>query len=203
MQISPHSEDRIYQGITQISSLEDLHRAPRVITVKGWISLAFLALLAVLGVAWSWMGTIPIVVTGPGVFLHKENSPPSVMGFVPLFSGEQVRPGMRALVTLDAIDSAVYGMMEGVVTKVYPYPVSAQDELLDPIPSSRLREYLTQGEIPILLILIEPVADSQTPSGLRWTSKQGPFGTITDGSVGQVDVVLKQVRPISYVIPQS
>ena len=191
--------DKILQSVEQITALQELHKSASVITIKGWVALVFIALFFFGALFWSFAGRLPITVEGKGTLLQDQ----TILGFFPLFSGQQIKVGMRATVSLDTVDTSRYGRIEGVVKEVYPYPVSKEDARLEEIPSASLREYFTQGDVPTILVVIEPLHDSETWTGLQWTSKTGPKERIPNGSVGQVEITLKTIKPINYVIPQA
>ncbi len=196
-------QDAISRGIEQITSLEDLYKTVRIITIKGWSALIFIALFAIAAVIWSFLGTIPITVTGKCVAVYENNtSKITILGFIPLSSAEQIQPGMKTMVALDSFDSSVYGIIEGTVSEISAYPVDPHDERLQIIPSLPLKEYLTEGKLPTILITIDPISDPQTPTQIKWTSKEGPLTPINAGSVGTVQIILNTIKPISYVIPK-
>jgi hypothetical protein len=196
-------KDTTLASIEQITSMEDLHKTLRIVNIRGWLSFAFIALIVVAAIVWAFVGRLPVSVTGKCVVVHGENGfPLTILGFVPLLSGQQIHPGMEAKILLDSIDTARYGMIEGRVQEISSYPIDAKTSVLQQIPSASLREYLTEGSAPTTLLVIEPVLDPQTVSGLKWTSKTGPPTPVTEGSIGEAIVILKTLKPISYVIPQ-
>lgn len=191
--------DTILQNVEQITALQELHKSIRVITIKGWLSLVFIALFFFGALFWSFVGKLPITVEGKGIILQDQ----TIFGFFPLFSGQQIQNGMRATVSLDSVDTSHFGRIEGVVKKIYHYPVNEEDAVMQEVPSASLREYLIQGPVPTILVVIEPLRDSRAATGLQWTSKTGPKGPILEGSVGQVEITLKTIKPINYVIPKA
>lgn len=124
-----------------------------------------------------------------------------ILGFFSLFSGQQIQPGMEARITLDTVSPERYGMVKGVVKEVLPYPIGLFDSYMQHIPSKSLKEYLIDGSLPTILVVIAPILNPAAPSGFQWTSKQGPPLQIRSGTVGEARVILENVRPISYVIP--
>lgn len=188
------------ETLEQIASVEDLHRTLDVVSIKGWVAVLFFVLLAVGTVVWAIAGSLPVTASGKCIAL-PEGENLKILAFLPLFSGHQIRAGMGAKAALDTVNTGRYGMLEGVVKEVLPYPVSASDPLLEEIPSPSLRDYLVKGELPTILVVIEPYVDTTSPSGFKWTSKRGPATLITPGSVGQVQITLQMIKPISYVIP--
>lgn len=189
----PNSSDTILKNVEEITAFQELHKSVRVITIKGWVALAFIAVFFFAVVIWSFVGRLPVTVDGKGVLLETRE----ILGFFSLYSGQQIKAGMHATVSLDSVDASRYGRIEGIVREVSTYPVSADD--LQQIPSRSLREFLTAGKIPTIMVVIDPI---RSDTGLKWTSKRGPKEQILDGSVGEVEVTLKIIKPINYVIPQ-
>ncbi len=195
-------KDTILRGIEQITSLEDLYKTVRIITIRGWVAIIFIALFAISSMTWSFLGKLPITISGKCVVVQDQSSQElTIFGFVPLFGSEEIHPGMKAMVTLDSINSSIYGIMEATVLEISRYPVDPLAPQLDPIPSMPLKEYLTQGKAPVTLLIIKPIVDPKTDQ-IQWTSKKTPPTPISDGNVGMVQVILNVIKPISYVIPE-
>ncbi len=195
-------KDTILRGIEQITSLEDLYKTVRIITIRGWVAIIFIALFAISSMTWSFLGKLPITISGKCVVVQDQSSQElTIFGFVPLFGSEEIHPGMKAMVTLDSINSSIYGIMKATVLEISRYPVDPLAPQLDSIPSMPLKEYLTQGKAPVTLLIIKPIVDPKTDQ-IQWTSKKTPPTPISDGNVGMVQVILNVIKPISYVIPE-
>ena len=193
------SKDTILEGAEQISSIQELHKTIQVITIRGWVALAFVFLFSIVSLFWAFAGRLPISVDGKCILIEES----TVYAFFPLFSGQQVKEGMEGYISLDSIDSSKFGKIEGVVRQVISYPVSLDDPLMKEIPSNSLRKYLLEGSVPNILTVISLQKDPETKSGLKWTTTKGPRGSIPKGSVGEAQVILRTVKPISYVLPES
>ncbi|HSX14258.1 MAG TPA: hypothetical protein VLE96_07575 [Chlamydiales bacterium] len=186
--------DTILRNVEEITALQELHKSARVISINGWVALVFVAALFCGILIWSFVGRLPVTVNGKGILLQDQ----AILGFFSLYSGQQIKAGMHATVSLDSVDSSRYGRIEGIVRHVPTYPVSADD--LQQVPSRSLREFLTGGKLPTIMVEIEPIRNDQ---GLQWTSKKGPSGKLLEGSVGEVEVTLQIIKPIHYVIPKA
>ena len=121
-----------------------------------------------------------------------------IYAFLPLNSGELVRVGMSAKCELDNVDSSRYGLLLGTVAEILPYPADGSEYYLQQIPSQRLRDYLLSGPTPYLLVVIQPLKDPNTVSGMAWTSKEGPPHIITPPRLGAIRVILEQEKPLTY-----
>lgn len=124
-----------------------------------------------------------------------------IFGFAPLYSGQQIKPGMDVKMTLDTINVAKYGMIRGKVEEVLSYPTDIESYYVQKIPSQSLREYLVSGPLPMILVIVSPVLDEHTQSGFAWTSKEGAPVYIEPGMIGAFRVTLETIKPISYVLP--
>ena len=135
-------------------------------------------------------------------FQRTDKNGERVYGLFPVEKGDLIRKGMKALVRFDSIRSEIYGEAEGVVKEVYPFSASSQKAILKSIPSESLRQYLTQNEATIA-VMIELLSDPQEPSKYKWTTKKSPPYPIPSGSIGDIKIFLGDKKPISYLIPMG
>ncbi len=194
--------DSIKKEVGQITALGEAHSQVRLITIKRWFATSLLLFFALVAVYWACTGHIPVTSGGKCVILDQGGKT-RLLGFFSMFEAESIHAGMEALVDVGGIDSSQFGSLRAHVASVSSYPVNADSPALSLIPSQVLREFLTRGKVPQVLVELEPVSNSEFPSGLEWTSRPGPPHQISSGSVGEVQVILKKVRPISYVIPEA
>jgi len=195
------------QTVEYIASVEHLDKALTVVSIKGWLFLLFSILLGIGVIIWAFIGSIPVNVQGKALLFDPSNplstNPQTlkIYAFIPLNEAAQIQSGMEAKCSLNTVNSSTYGMLRGTVREILPYPASLSDPLVKAIPSESLRKYLIGGDIPSMLILIDPIIDATTPSGLSWTSKEGPPEHLESGMIGLARITLDNVKPISYVIP--
>jgi HlyD family secretion protein len=119
-----------------------------------------------------------------------------------LLGGERrkrVVVGMEARIVPDGTKKEEYGSMRGRVTSVSASEVS-NDHVEQILQNAQLAKRLI-GDTSALLARVELVPSQATPSGFAWWSGAGPPYKITAGTVGSVDVIVDQVRPISLVLP--
>ncbi len=127
-----------------------------------------------------------------------------ILGFLPIFSGQKVKVGMEVLTTIENANPEKYGLLCARISDIFPYPIGPEERYMQKIPSKALLNYLTDsGNIPTLLIIATPILDPSTPSQLKWTSKEGPPAMIFPGSIGNMQITLDNVKPISYVFPKK
>lgn len=261
----------------QITSLDHLDQALWVVNIKGWSILLFFVLLSGAIIAWTFLGTIPLTVSGKCILLNpqglyaihsqvtgtvkkipviggdsvkkgqtlvilegengtlstvqapidgiitwvhlSEEEPVSknqilislqknsvaeklkVFAFLPLSSGQMVKKGMKVNIEIDTVNSSKYGYIRGVVERIMPYPISLDEYYMQKIPSLSLRNYLLGKESSKILVVITPHLNPEACSGLAWTSKKGPPHPLHPPELGSARVTLKEIKPISFVLP--
>lgn len=189
-----------------VSSVERLDKAITVVGIKGWAFLVCSLLLFIPVILWSFLGTIPIAVSGKCLFFDGGTSDKlEIYGFVPFFAGQSIVPGMRVECALDVSDIGRSGMLVGVVKEVLPYPADLTEPHVAQIPSTSLQKYLLQetDSVPLALVIAEPLVDKTDPSKFVWTYNQAPMVQIRSGTTGTIDITLSRVKPISYIIPSK
>lgn len=123
-----------------------------------------------------------------------------VYSFFPIKMGSRIKPGMRAHIKFDMVQTERYGKMLGTVKEILFFEGGPEGEILLSIPSPALREFLSKERASVI-VLVKPDLDSSTVSGFRWTTEQGPPYDIHPNSVANVEVFLEEKRPIEYLIP--
>ena len=124
-----------------------------------------------------------------------------IFAFIPLGPGQLVKPEMQVKCALNLFNSEKYGMVLGKVRQVMPYPISPEEYYMQKIPSKPLKNYLMGNNLSNVLVIIDPVLDPNTYSGLAWTSGDGPHAHIEPSLLGTARITLEEVKPISYVLP--
>ena len=142
----------------------------------------------------------------PGQSLLRLTSEPSELEaflYLPLDQGKKVRPGMTVRLAPSTVNVDEYGYLEGRVIHVAEFN-STQAELVDFLGSDELAEVMTQGgtfQKAPLQVRVRLVEDLKTPSGYRWSSKQGPDFKIRESTLLVSSIVTDFQRPVDMVIP--
>ena len=113
--------------------------------------------------------------------------------------GKKVRLGMSALINPSTVKATEYGGIRGLVTGVSDHPISSRSVsrlLANPDLGRALAASGSQFQITVSL-----VADPGTFSVFRWASGTGPQVAIGSGTPCGGEIILDEVRPVSYVIP--
>ncbi len=113
-------------SIENITSLEHLDKALTVVSIKGWLFLLFSLLLSVGVVIWSFMGTIPIDVSGKGIVFDPVNSfvisskATGTVKKIYALGGDLVKEGEVLMVIEDSSqkESSIYAYQDGVINWV-------------------------------------------------------------------------------------
>lgn len=120
--------------------------------------------------------------------------------YLPIHSGELVRTGMSAEIELANVDSNLYGYLLGSVKHVSGFPVSDQD-MTRRIRNPQLVQYLKQGQSTVIATVVEPISDPSTPSGYKWSTKNGSPSPLVVGTVCNVKINIAVQKPINYLLP--
>lgn len=122
-----------------------------------------------------------------------------MLAYLPVSKGKRVEPGMTALVTPTTVERDIYGSVRATVLSVSALPAS-QAELQDRLDNSELVQQMLSAGAPIEIV-IDLKPDSTTPSGLDWSSSEGPPLKITPGTTALATINVQEVAPIQLVIP--
>ena len=119
--------------------------------------------------------------------------------FVPASSGKRVQPGMTVRVSPTTIKREEYGSILGKVTWVAEFPSTSRG-------MTRLlgNEALVTGLMgagPPIQVNVALTRDPSTPTGFRWSSSRGPNLKISSGTLAVGNVIVREDRPISLLIP--
>ncbi|MBS0650919.1 MAG: efflux RND transporter periplasmic adaptor subunit [Verrucomicrobia bacterium] len=136
-------------------------------------------------------------------WLQKKASPTEKQKVFAVFAtdaGALLHPGMDVHVAFKAIDSERYGKMIGVIEKILPFTGSNQGKVFQSLHSEEWQAMLLDNETQYIVV-IDPELDPSTPSGYRWTSKEGPSFKVPPDALASVTVIVKEQRPIQYLIP--
>lgn len=122
-----------------------------------------------------------------------------VILYVKAEDGKSIMPGMEAQISPSTVKKEEYGYMLGRVVSVSEYPATAEGMMVS-LGSKELVSKLS-GEGAPLEVRIDVVTDEGTVSGYKWSSSKGPPLTINSGTLCAGTVTVREIRPISMVIP--
>lgn len=118
--------------------------------------------------------------------------------YLPPEAGKQVRVGMFVRVSPGNARREEYGTIEGTVRWVSPVPQS-QAEIADRLSNPELAKQLAKGQSAIAAI----VTLGHGPDGAEyaWSSVRGQGVALSSGTPVTVDINLRRVAPIQFIIP--
>jgi HlyD family secretion protein len=119
--------------------------------------------------------------------------------FIPASAGKRVKPGMPVRVSPSTVKREEYGSMLGTVTSAAAFPAT-QRGMTKLLGNEALVTKLMEAG-PLIQVDVALRHDPATPTGYRWSSSRGPTLEISSGTLASGDVVVKEDRPISLVIP--
>jgi len=134
--------------------------------------------------------------------LSLEPLQPQLMAVVYIPSGiggKRVEPGMKIQISPVTVKRDEYGYIFARVTWVSPYPATSASMLKILGNEGLVKEFSKTS--PPIVVHAGLVTDPGTPSGLKWSSRQGPPFRITMGTLVSAAVVVKEQRPVSLLIP--
>lgn len=131
-------------------------------------------------------------IDGEGGALH-------VVGFFEAADGKKIAPGMDVSVSPSTAERALWGTINATVKRVSQFPetLASVNNLL---ANEQLAEQIFASGPPIL-VEVELRTNPNTPSGLDWSSGDGPPYRITHGTMAAVSVVVRREAPANLVIP--
>jgi HlyD family secretion protein len=113
--------------------------------------------------------------------------------------GKKLEKGMSIQVTPDTVERQRFGSIQGTITSVSSFPVSA-GEVENVVGNKDVAEALIQGGY-YMEVFAELQPDPATRSGYRWTSSKGPPVAMSAGTTSLARVVVEQRSPITFVLP--
>ncbi|MDF2657553.1 MAG: bacteriocin system secretion protein [Paenibacillus sp.] len=120
--------------------------------------------------------------------------------YIPVQIGQKIVPGMEAKINPTSVSKEEYGNLLGRVVSISEYPATEQG-MMNTLGNEAFVRQLASAGPALLEVRIEILVDKSTPSGYRWSTKQGPPMAVTSGTLMTGEIILYRQKPISYVIP--
>ncbi|MCK9224445.1 MAG: NHLP bacteriocin system secretion protein [Candidatus Muirbacterium halophilum] len=119
--------------------------------------------------------------------------------YIPVTEGKKVHVGMDVQISPSTVKKEEYGYILGRVSKVSDYPVTAfgMNKVLG---NDILAEAIAKTGAPIE-VYADLDINTQTISGFKWSSIDGPPNKVFSGTICDVTITVKKQRPITLVIP--
>jgi HlyD family secretion protein len=111
---------------------------------------------------------------------------------------KDVKPGMEAQISPGTVRREEYGFLLGKVSFVAAYPATPA-AMMSVLGNESLVQQITAGG-PVTEVHLELEA-ANSPSGFRWSSRQGPPLQISGGTLCSAQIVTQHDKPVTLVIP--
>ncbi|MDA0214445.1 MAG: HlyD family efflux transporter periplasmic adaptor subunit [Planctomycetota bacterium] len=136
--------------------------------------------------------TIAVIATG--------NITPTCIGFVSLAEGKRVRTGMLVRVAFNHGDSYGDAQAIGRVQSIDDF-VTSPDRMFGRVPSETLVASIQKrfGNVTAIVVALE--LDPQGKAGLQWTSRLAGQSTVTSGTLCDIEIIVREIRPASLILP--
>lgn len=122
------------------------------------------------------------------------------LAYLPARMGKRVEEGMRCQLMPEVTYYNEYGYLLGTIHSISEFPATRNDLLIQFGDSAIVDSFLAE-QPDGLLVKIELIDDSSTPSGYRWSSAMGFPKPLEQGTPTEVRVIYGQVTPIELVSP--
>lgn len=119
--------------------------------------------------------------------------------YVPAEQRHLIAPGMDVSISPANAPKERYGLLSADVVSVAPLP-SSIDEIAAQVGSRELALQLAGAGAPVEVRAVL-ASDRSTPSGYRWSSRQGPPFPLASGTVCTASITVSERRPIGFIIP--
>ncbi len=117
--------------------------------------------------------------------------------YVPAAVAPSLQPGIQVEVQPDAVSTAVFGSLHGVVVAVGSFAETEQSLHAFLGEGRDVRDFLAAGSVVGVSVRLDP--DPQSPTGLRW-SKAGPPFRLTSQSQLAARFTVSRERPLSWLV---
>jgi HlyD family secretion protein len=119
--------------------------------------------------------------------------------YLPPDQGKQVKPGMDVRISPSTVKREEHGTMIGTVIEVSDFPSTSQ-AMLATLGNERLVQQFSPRGAPFAA-RVELTRDPKTTTGYRWSGTVGPPTTLSSGTLAEAEVTVREVAPITFVIP--
>jgi HlyD family secretion protein len=122
-----------------------------------------------------------------------------VLVYVPSAKAKEIRAGMDAQVSPTTVRREEYGFLRAKVVSVADYPATPAALMRNFQNETLVKSLLGEGPITELLVSLQP--DPKSSSKFLWSSPLGPPVTLSSGTLCNAQIITRQQRPVSLVIP--
>jgi HlyD family secretion protein len=115
--------------------------------------------------------------------------------------GKKIQPGMSIQITPQTVKRERFGGITGKVTNISSFPISKESATSVIGNSEVLEGLVSQKQDGLIQADSNLILNSDTFSGYKWSSSQGPNLKISSGTTTTVRVKVEERAPITFVLP--
>jgi len=134
----------------------------------------------------------------PIVSIQPEAGKLEGLVYLSAIEAKNVRPGMEAQISPGTVRREEYGYMIGKVSFVAAYPATPASMMSTLENESLTKSISAAGPVTEVRLELEP---SETPSGFKWSSREGPPLPVSSGTIVSAQIVTLHEKPIALVLP--
>ncbi len=119
-----------------------------------------------------------------------------VVCYVPLADVKKIDTGMDTFVYLSAADSQRYGHMVGRVINIDSKPTSISSQSYVVGSDNNMASVFSSNNGAVAAVTCELLPDKSSGNGFYWSNEKGTALSVSSGSLCQVRIITKEIRPI-------
>lgn len=113
--------------------------------------------------------------------------------------GKLVKQDMEARIVPTTVNKSEYGAILGKVVSVSDFP-STPEGMMAVLGNQKLVDEFSKNGTPVF-IRVDLIEDPNTKSGFKWTTSKGPPLYVTNGTICDASIIVKEQAPITLLIP--
>jgi len=121
-----------------------------------------------------------------------------IVAFFPAQRAKEIAVGMAAQVIPAMVKAEEFGFLLGEVTSVSEFP-STDANIMRVFQNNALAAAVAGGPVHEVRIALQ--RDSGTPSGFKWSSRQGAPITLTPATLCAAKVITREQAPVTLIVP--
>ena len=186
----------------------DLLMSSRVTEIDRRINLLRSQLATAEQVVTSYAGQVLEVKVLPGssvmegqpiLSLQPKQQSLQLLAYVPSAMAKDLQRGMEVQISPSNVKREEYGFMRGKVLFVADYPATTAAMMRNFENESLVQRLTSEGVVTE--VVVELTGDASTRTRFAWSSSRGPLTAVSAGTLCQVDIVTRHMRPISLLFP--
>lgn len=135
---------------------------------------------------------------GPVLTLQPLRDELEIVAFFPAQRAKEIAVGMAAQVVPAMVKVEEFGFLHGTVRSVSEFP-STDSHVVRVFQNQALAAAVAGGPVHEVRIALQ--REPSTPSGFRWSSRQGAPVTLTPATLCHVKVVTREQAPVTLIVP--